>query len=110
MDSFERKAEVLKVLGDKTRLQMVSYMYEQPMCVCEFVELFQMSQPSISQHIRRLKAIQLISETRKGQWIIYALNKESEAYQFMQPLIQEVPQIKDKLRELEEQGLRVMCD
>ena len=81
---YEKAAPILKLLGDKTRLTMVKMLDTNDYCVCEFVEIFKMSQPAISQHVRKLKDAGLVQETRKGQWIFYSLNKDSDYY----PLIQ----------------------
>ena len=52
---IEKTATILKLLGDKTRLTMVKMLDTNDYCVCEFVEIFKMSQPAISQHLRKLK-------------------------------------------------------
>ena len=63
---------------------MVKMLDTHDYCVCEFVEIFKVSQPAISQHLRKLKDMGIVKETRKGQWIIYSLNKDSEYYPFIQ--------------------------
>ena len=78
--------------------------------MCEFVEIFKVSQPAISQHVRKLKDLGIVTETRRGQWIIYSLNKDSEYYPFNQRLLEQLPNQDFKLKELEEQGLRISCD
>lgn len=100
---------VLKLLGDKTRLTMVKLLEDHECCVCEFVEIFEMSQPAISQHIRRLKDVELVKEERRGQWIFYSLNKDNEYYPFIEHLLNQLPNQDDKLKELEEQGGRISC-
>ena len=107
---IETAAMILKLLGDKTRLTMVKLLDTNDYCVCEFVELFKVSQPAISQHVRKLKDAGLIRETRRGQWIIYSLNKNSEYYPIVQSLLHHLPNQDYKLKELEEQGLRISCD
>ncbi|HWL23619.1 MAG TPA: metalloregulator ArsR/SmtB family transcription factor [Ureibacillus sp.] len=102
-------ANILKLLGDKTRLIMVKMLNTNDCCVCEFVEIFKMSQPAISQHVRKLKDAGLIQETRKGQWIFYSLNKDSDYYPLVHSLLQHLPNQDFKLQELEEQGLRISC-
>ena len=62
---IERTAKVLKLLGDKTRLTIVALLKQRECCVCEFLEVFEMSQPSISQHLRKLKDAGLLK--RKGE-------------------------------------------
>jgi ArsR family transcriptional regulator, arsenate/arsenite/antimonite-responsive transcriptional repressor len=107
---LEKTANILKLLGDKTRLTMIKILDSHDCCVCEFVAIFKASQPAISQHLRKLKDAGLVGETRKGQWIIYSLNKESEYYPIVRSLLEHLPNQDFKLQELEEQGLRISCD
>lgn len=67
---LETTANILKLLGDKTRLTMIKIMAEHECCVCEFVDLFEMSQPAISQHLRKLKDSGIVNEARRGQWVL----------------------------------------
>ncbi len=80
MDQLHEVAEKLKMLGDKTRLTMLTLMKERELCVCEFVDILNMSQPGISQHLRKLKSQGLVNESRKGQWVYYSLNVEDKPY------------------------------
>ncbi|GLB59615.1 ArsR/SmtB family transcription factor [Cytobacillus sp. NCCP-133] len=105
-----KAAGILKLLGDKTRLTMVKILDANDCCVCEFVEIFKMSQPAISQHIRKLKDAGVVREARRGQWIIYSLKKESDYYPLVQNLLNHLPNQDFKLKELEEQGLRISCE
>ena len=107
---IEKAATILKLLGDKTRLTMVKMLDTNDYCVCEFVEIFKMSQPGISQHLRKLKDNGLVQETRRGQWIIYSLNRDNDYYPLVHSLLQHLPSQDLKLKELEEQGLRISCD
>lgn len=108
--NIENAANVIKLLGDKTRLTMIKILEHHDCCVCEFVEIFKASQPAISQHLRRLKDIGLVKETRRGQWIIYSLNKENEYYSIVESILVHLPDQQNKLKELEEQGLRITCE
>lgn len=45
----------LKTLSDQTRLMMMKLFLEKEYCVCQLVDMFEMSQPAISQHLRKLK-------------------------------------------------------
>ena len=106
---MEKAAVILKLLGDHTRLTMMKLIDKQACCVCEFVEIFQASQPSISQHLRRLKDLGLVNEERKGQWVFYSVNKNNEYYSFIQPILNQLPNQDYKLKELEEKGTRISC-
>ena len=107
---MEKATSILKLLGDKTRLTMMKMLDTNDYCVCEFVEIFKVSQPAISQHMRKLKDAGLIRETRKGQWIIYSTNKDSDCLPFVHSLLRHLPNQDFKLQELEEQGLRISCE
>ncbi|WP_078549403.1 ArsR/SmtB family transcription factor [Litchfieldia alkalitelluris] len=107
---IEKAATILKLLGDKTRLTIVKILDAQDCCVCEFVEIFKASQPAISQHLRKLKDAGVVRETRRGQWIIYSLNKESEYYSFVQSILDSLPNQEFRIQELEKQGLRISCE
>lgn len=107
---LESAANVFKLLGDKTRLTMIKLLVNHDACVCEFVEIFKTSQPAISQHVRKLKDAGLVRETRRGQWIIYSLNKESEYFPLVEDLLLHLPNQDFRLKELEEQGLRISCE
>lgn len=100
---------ILKLLGDQTRLTMVKILDKQACCGCEFVEIFKVSQPSISQHLRKLKDVGLVAEERKGQWIFYSINKENEYYPFVERILEQIPTQDEKLKELEEKGTRIIC-
>lgn len=106
----ETAANILKLLGDKTRLTMVKIMADHECCVCEFVAMFEMSQPAISQHLRKLKDSGIVKESRKGQWIFYSLNSEHPYHKFVQTVISELPNQQFKIVELEAQGKRIACE
>lgn len=107
--SIEKAAALLKLLGDKTRLTMVKLLEHNDCCVCEFVEIFQASQPSISQHLRKLRDAGVVKEERRGQWIFYSINQENECYPFIEQVLNQVPNQDMKLKELEENGNRITC-
>ncbi|WP_210364182.1 metalloregulator ArsR/SmtB family transcription factor [Bacillus sp. REN3] len=107
---IDQAAAILKLLGDKTRLTMMRILADQDCCVCEFVAMFDASQPAISQHIRKLKDAGLVNESRKGQWIFYSLNREYEYFDFLEMLLEAVPGQEEKLIELEKQGKRISCN
>ncbi|MFG6150571.1 ArsR/SmtB family transcription factor [Halobacillus sp. B23F22_1] len=107
---IETAAQTLKLLGDKTRLTIIGLISEGECCVCEFVEVLQMSQPSISQHLRKLRDAGLVRENRKGQWIFYSLNQDHETYPIIQQILEQIPDQIEKLKALEKAGLRIQCD
>lgn len=104
-----RATQLLKLLGDKTRLTIVSILKQRECCVCELVEVFDTSQPSISQHLRKLKDLGLINEERRGQWIYYSLNQESDLYSLLEEILEHVPDQTDKLQQIEKSNPTLRC-
>ncbi|WP_438498256.1 ArsR/SmtB family transcription factor [Paenibacillus sp. IHBB 3054] len=110
LNDLEEVSQTLKLLGDKTRLTMMKLMEKQECCVCELVEIFKTSQPSVSQHLRKLKDAGLVKENRKGQWIYYSVNPNSIQHKLIQDLIAFVPSQDHELEEIDKKGLRISCD
>jgi len=109
-ESLDQVSQTLKLLGDKTRLTMMKLLDDQECCVCELVEIFKTSQPSVSQHLRKLKDAGLVKENRKGQWIFYSVNHNSPQNALIQSLIAQVPSQTHQIKELEQKGLRISCE
>ncbi|MBP1156483.1 MULTISPECIES: metalloregulator ArsR/SmtB family transcription factor [unclassified Paenibacillus] len=93
MEQIQEMSEIFKLLGDKTRLTIVALLKEKELCVCDIVEFIGMSQPGISQHLRKLKAGGLVSEKRQGQWIYYSLKIEDKPY--LRDLLNYIPSLKE---------------
>jgi ArsR family transcriptional regulator, arsenate/arsenite/antimonite-responsive transcriptional repressor len=65
-----RMAEVAKALGDPIRLQLVDVLRKHAgkVCVCELVPLFEISQPTLSHHLGKLRAAGIVESERRGLW------------------------------------------
>ncbi|SIS85947.1 ArsR/SmtB family transcription factor [Salimicrobium salexigens] len=106
---IEEAVPALKLLGDKTRLTILGMLKNGECCVCEFTEVLEMSQPSVSQHLRKLRDAKLVKEDRRGQWVFYSLNENYEAYDLVLGVIGYVSDQSEKIAELERQGKRIEC-
>src|SRR5699024_8845105 len=106
---LNKAALVLKLLGDTTRLTMVKILDTHDCCVCEFVEIFKVSQPSISQHLRNLRDVCLIEEERKEQCIFYSINKANKYYPFVESVLKQLPSQDEKVQALTDEGTRIIC-
>lgn len=75
----ERMAEVAKALGDPVRMQLVDVLRKHAgkVCVCELVPLFDLSQPTVSHHLKKLRDAGMVSSERKGLWAYYFVNPEA---------------------------------
>jgi ArsR family transcriptional regulator len=69
----ERIATIGKALGDPVRLQLVDVLRKHAgkVCVCELVPLFEISQPTLSHHLKVLRQAGLVDSERRGLWAYY---------------------------------------
>lgn len=66
-----------KALSDDTRLRCLLLLQQQgELCVCEFIEALELSQPKISRHLALLKKQNLVVTRKQGQWVFYSINSE----------------------------------
>jgi ArsR family transcriptional regulator, arsenate/arsenite/antimonite-responsive transcriptional repressor len=74
----EDLARLHAALSDPTRVQMVHVIAAaaSPVCVCDLVAAFDLSQPTISHHLARLRAAGIIQSRKHGIWTFHALNPE----------------------------------
>ncbi len=74
-----RMAEVAKALGDPVRLQLVDVLrrHAGKVCVCELVPLFDISQPTLSHHLARLRSAGIVDSERRGLWAYYYVKSEA---------------------------------
>ena len=74
-----RMAEVAKALGDPVRLQLVDVLRKHAgeVCVCELVPLFDVSQPTLSHHLKRLRDAGIVDSERRGLWAYYYVLPEA---------------------------------
>lgn len=73
-------AAVFKALGDPIRLRLLSTIASRDggeVCVCELTPEFELSQPTISHHLKLLRQAGLIDCERRGTWVYYWLLPET---------------------------------
>ncbi len=72
-DQAERMAGVAKALGDPIRMQLVDVLRKHAgkVCVCELVPLFDLSQPTVSHHLKVLREAGIVGSERQGLWAYY---------------------------------------
>lgn len=101
---MKRIAELYKALGDETRLKIIQMLAGKEMCVCEIIDQLDMSQPAVSHHLKILKQANLVSDSREGKWIYYALNDDVFAEVFggegFEPLGSYIEPIQKKIYEM----------
>jgi ArsR family transcriptional regulator, arsenate/arsenite/antimonite-responsive transcriptional repressor len=69
-------AQVFKALGDPVRLRLMSLIGAREggeVCVCDLTSAFDLTQPTISHHLKVLREAGLIDSERRGTWVYYRL-------------------------------------
>ncbi|MFH8787455.1 ArsR/SmtB family transcription factor [Streptomyces roseoverticillatus] len=78
-DQAAELAKVFKALGDPVRLRLLSVIASRAggeVCVCDLTPAFDLSQPTISHHLKLLREAGLIASERRGTWVYYRLLPE----------------------------------
>ncbi|MEK5083249.1 ArsR/SmtB family transcription factor [Bacillus sp. FSL H8-0515] len=99
----------LKTLSDQTRLMMMTLFLEKEYCVCQLVGMFDMSQPAISQHLRKLKNAGFVNEDRRGQWRYYSINRSCPEFDTLQFLLQQIDQEDKWLTHIKQKETQACC-
>ncbi|MED4236354.1 autorepressor SdpR family transcription factor [Priestia megaterium] len=66
--------EMFKALADPTRRKILELLKERDLTAGEISEYFNMTKPSISNHLKILKQADLVQDEKRGQFVIYSLN------------------------------------
>ncbi|HWB67651.1 MAG TPA: metalloregulator ArsR/SmtB family transcription factor [Mycobacteriales bacterium] len=77
-DQAESIALLLKALADPVRLRLMSLIAAtDEACVCDLTAPFEVSQPTISHHLRVLREAGLVDSERRGTWVWYRARREA---------------------------------
>ena len=70
-----------KCLSDETRLNATLLIHQEgELCVCDLMDALGESQPKISRHLAQLRKCDLLTDTRRGQWVYYSVNQDLPAW------------------------------
>ncbi len=79
-------AELFKLLGDPTRVQILFALSQSELCVCDLCEILKMSASAVSHQLRVLRTAKLITYRREGKNVFYNLDDEHVHRLFKQTL------------------------
>jgi ArsR family transcriptional regulator len=65
--------KVMKALSDPNRVKAVKLLQQKPMCVCEIQKALGLAQPTVSKHLKILEDAGLVTYSKSGLWVNYAL-------------------------------------
>ncbi|GAA2104050.1 metalloregulator ArsR/SmtB family transcription factor [Microlunatus panaciterrae] len=78
----EQIAPLLKALADPVRLRLMSMVASHKggeACVCDLTDAFDLSQPTISHHLKVLHEVGLLDRSKRGVWVYYRARSEALA-------------------------------
>ena len=77
-EARDELAARFKALADPTRVAIVNRLAAAPeVCVCDLTDAFELSQPTISHHLRILREAGIVEASRRGTWAYYRLVPEA---------------------------------
>ena len=71
--------KVMKSLSDANRVKLVKMLQHKSMCVCEMQAALQVSQPTVSKHLKLLEDAGLVRFKKDGLWVNYHLTEGSSS-------------------------------
>lgn len=71
--------KIIKALADKNRLRILKLLEARKMCVCELAFILGITQPSVSKHLKKLKAAGIIASEQDCFWTNYYLKSDERA-------------------------------
>lgn len=89
---MESKAFVLllKLLADETRIRIIHLLTAQELTVSDLCAVLEMSQPSVSRHLIKLRLSGIVNDVRQGNFVYYSLNEENQEYMtIIHPIIKQ---------------------
>jgi DNA-binding transcriptional ArsR family regulator len=76
--SLDPDVRLLQALGDPVRLAIVRQLAAAPeVCACDFTECCDVSQPTVSHHLRTLREAGIVTSERRGTWVFYRLSPDA---------------------------------
>ncbi len=99
MENYEHNAKIFKAFSDTNRLMIMEMLQQGERCACEILENLDISQSTLSHHMKILCDSGIVDCRRQGKWMYYTLNKAN--CQSIRNFLYEVTTVKE-VREAKE--------
>lgn len=76
MDYYSENTQVFKALGDPKRAMIINLLTYGELCACDILEKFEMSQSTLSHHMKILRECGLVKGREVGKWTYYSLDED----------------------------------
>lgn len=77
---YSRIALYMKALSDENRAKIFSMISDEELCACKILEELNITQPTLSHHMKTLCESGLVNSRKDGIWTKYTINKENYKY------------------------------
>jgi ArsR family transcriptional regulator len=74
--NYKETARFFKALADETRLEIIDMLFNGELCACKIQENFDITQPTLSYHMKILTECGLVDGRRDGPWMRYTLKED----------------------------------
>lgn len=72
---YRKTENLFKAIADENRLQIMDILKDGEKCACKILEALQISQPTLSHHMKILCDAELVSGRKEGKWMYYSISK-----------------------------------
>jgi ArsR family transcriptional regulator len=76
--NYEKYTEIYKALGDENRLMIVDMLLGGELCACKILEKFNITQPTLSHHMKTLCNCGLVKGRKQGKWTYYSISESGK--------------------------------
>jgi ArsR family transcriptional regulator, arsenate/arsenite/antimonite-responsive transcriptional repressor len=78
-EEAQATATLFRALADPARVKIINLLAltDGPVCVCEFTPAVELSQPTVSHHLKKLTDAGLLEREQRGKWAYYSLSGEA---------------------------------
>ncbi len=101
--------KISKALSDLTRLTIIKLIQDKERCVCEIQSAFDLSQPAISKHLKILEDSGLIKSEKRGLWVYYSLDKDTNS-EYVKTILANIKDWFEEDKDLIKTRKKIKCD
>lgn len=91
--------QILKALGDETRIKIMNILRNGPLCVCEIEAILEITQSNASRHLNKLMNANLVTYYKEAKYVYYKLNEDTlNEYSFIKAILEDGLEKEEKLK------------
>ncbi|CEO33268.1 ArsR/SmtB family transcription factor [Paraclostridium sordellii] len=91
--------QILKALGDETRIKIMNILRNGPLCVCEIEAILEITQSNASRHLNKLMNANLVTYYKEAKYVYYKLNEDTlNEYRFVKSILEDGLEKEEKLK------------